>query len=403
MRKNALFSIALFFWLTSTVFAQIDPEKRELIQLGFNQPLEGRGPISGYLFYYDNRPEFLRTNITLRLAIAPVYLDSELGFAHALGDQTDFAVGAAGGGFADSYSEVRRGKLLDAESFTGHGGELSASIYHLFNPNQRIPLNAVLRGSAHYSTYSSDSKTDDNFELPSDRTSLNVRTGLRWGGKEPVMSPDLGMEISAWYEGQFRTESGDYGFNGDRAVRPSSHLFWARALLIYTLPELKHNFSVSLTTGTSLAADRFSSYRLGGVLPMASEFPLSLPGYYFQEISARQFALFSGQYSLPLDDAKHWNLTGIGTVARVDYVSGLEQPGHTHSGVGLGVGYRSKNDTWEINLGYSYGITAMRSHGRGAQSIGLIFQYDLEARHRETYYDIDSPYKSRGLFHFLGN
>lgn len=403
MRKTVLSSALLLFCLAPALFAQIDPEKRELFQLGFNQPIEGRGPISGYLFYYDNRPEFIRTNITLRLAIAPIYLDSELGFAHALGEQTDLAIGAAGGGFADSYSEVRLGKLIDEESFTGHGGELSASIYHLFNPDRTIPLSGILRGSAHYSTYSEDSNTDPNFKLPHDRTSLNVRAGLRWGGKEPVMRPDLGMELSAWYEGQFRTEYGKYGFDGDRTIRPSSHLFWARALLIYTLPELKHNFSLSMTTGTSLGADRFSSYRLGGALPMISEFPLSLPGYYFQEISARRFILFSGQYSLPLDDAKRWNLTAIGTVARVDYVHGLEQPGHTHSGAGLGIGYRSKNDTWEINLGYSYGITAIRNHGRGAQSIGLIFQFDLEARQRATYFDIDSPYKSRGLFHILGD
>lgn len=403
MRKSVLFSAIFFLCLASAAFAQIDPERRQLFQLGYNQPIEGRGPISGYGFYYRNQPGFLRTNITLRLAIAPIYIDSELGFSHALGEQTDLAIGAAGGGFADSYSEVRLGKLIDEESFTGHGGEVSASIYHRFNPNHTIPLSAVLRGSAHYSTYSEDSNTADNFELPQDRTSLNVRAGLRWGGKEPVMRPDLGMELSAWYEGQFRTEYGNYGFNGDRTIRPSSHLFWARALFIYTLPELKHNFSLSLTSGTSLAADRFSSYRLGGVLPLISEFPLSLPGYYFQEISARRFILFSGQYSLPLDEAKRWNITAIGTVARVDYVHGLEQPGHTHSGAGLGIGYRSKNDTWEINLGYSYGINAIRNHGRGAQSIGLIFQYDLEAKQRATYFDIDSPYKSRGLFRIFGD
>jgi hypothetical protein len=136
---------------------------------------------------------------------------------------------------------------------------------------------------------------------------------------------------------------------------------------------------------------------------LIAEFPLSLPGYYFQEISARRFILFSGQYSLPLDHEKRWNLTAIGTIAGVDYVSGLEQPGKTHSGAGLGIGYRSKNDTWEINVGYSYGIDAIRNHGRGAQSIGILFQFDLEARQRATYFDIDSPYKSRGLFRILGD
>ena len=66
---------------------------------------------------------------------------------------------------------------------------------------------------------------------------------------------------------------------------PNSHLFWGRALLAYTMPEWKHYFSVALTAGTSANADRFSAYRLGSVLPLASEFPLNLPGYYFQEIT----------------------------------------------------------------------------------------------------------------------
>ena len=403
MRKTFLWSGLFLFAAFSSAFGQIDPEKRILIQFGYNQPIEGRGPISAYAFYFRNDPDFFRTNITLRLAIAPIYVDSEIGFKHALGENTDFALGIAGGGFADSYSEVRRGRLKNGESFTGHGGEISAGVYHLFNPGRRIPLSGVVRVSAHRTIYSEDSDTSNDFVLPDDRTSMNVRAGVRWGGREPVMSPDLAMEISAWYEGQFRTAYGDYGFNGDRTVRPSSHLFWGRALLIYTLPELKHNFGASLTAGTSFGADRFSSYRLGGVLPLIAEFPLSLPGYYFQEISARQFALFSGQYSVPIDREKRWNVTALGSVAVVDYVSGLDQPGHTHSGVGMGVGYKSPK-AWQFILGYSYGFEAIRSHGRGAQSIGLIFQYDLEARHRDrVLLDIDSPYKSRGLFRIFGD
>src|ERR1035437_4130625 len=100
--------------------AQIDPVKRDLIQIGYNQPLEGRAPLAGYAVYYHNQPDFLRTNLTLRVALAPVYLDSELGFVHGLGPDTDFAIGAAGGGFADSYNEIRGGKWIVGESFDGH-------------------------------------------------------------------------------------------------------------------------------------------------------------------------------------------------------------------------------------------------------------------------------------------
>jgi hypothetical protein len=55
--------------------------------------------------------------------VAPTYVDSEFGLNHALAPQTDLAVGIAGGGFADSYSEIRRGRFLERESFTGHDGE----------------------------------------------------------------------------------------------------------------------------------------------------------------------------------------------------------------------------------------------------------------------------------------
>ena len=130
------------------------------------------------------------------------------------------------------------------------------------------------------------------------------------------------MELSIWYEGQFRTDSGPYGFNGvsyDRSVEEQSHLFWAEAALSYTLPKSQQNFYVRLTAGTSVDADRFSAYRLGGYLPLVAEFPLSLPGYYFQEISARQFVLFNANYLLPLDKSQRWNLEG----QRLQRVRGL--------------------------------------------------------------------------------
>ena len=81
--------------------AQIDPVARDLIQSGYNQAFEGHAPLAAYAFYYHNQPDFVQTNLTLRLAVAPVYVDSELGFVNGLGPNTDFAIGLAGGGFAD--------------------------------------------------------------------------------------------------------------------------------------------------------------------------------------------------------------------------------------------------------------------------------------------------------------
>jgi hypothetical protein len=353
-------------------YGQIDPVNRELIQLGYNGALEGRQPISAYAFYYRNVPDFPSTNLTLRLAVAPTYLDSELGIRHVLGENTDLGIGLAGGGFADNYWEIHQGAYDPSQSFNGYGAETSLSLYHLFNPGRMIPLNGLLRGSAHYSTYERDD-TADNFQLPKDRGTYSVRTGLRWGGREPTLFPALAMELSGWYEGQFRTGSGAYGY-GDRSVEPQSHLFWGEAFLAYTLPELKHSFSLGVTAGTSLQADRFSAYRLGALLPLISEFPLSLPGYYYEEISARQFVLVGGNYMLPLDQNQRWNFAAIAGTAVVDYLPGLAQPGHWNTGLGGGIFYKSP--VWKVLLSYGYGLDAIRSQGRGAQSIMVLLQFD---------------------------
>jgi hypothetical protein len=361
-----------------TLCAQIDPVNRELIQAGYNQPIEGHPPpLSGYGFYYWNQPGFLRTNLTLRLTVAPTYLDSELGISGVLDEHTDLGIHVAGGGFADTYDEIRQGIYRPQESFWGHDGEAGLALYHLFNPGQMIPLNGVLRGSAHYNVYEPNGDTAADFRLPGDHTTFSVRTGLRWGGREPTLFPPLAMELSAWYEGQFRTESGAYGSASEpRYLRPDSHLFWGEAFLGYTLPELKHSFSLGVTAGTSVDADRFSAYRLGGLLPLASEFPLSLPGYFNQELSARQFVVASGDYFLPLDHQQRWNLNATASSAVVGYLPGLEQPGAWNNGVGGGLLYRTS--AVKIMLGYGYGIDAIRSHGRGADSIGFWMQFDLK-------------------------
>jgi hypothetical protein len=381
------------------VFGQIDPVKRELLQFGYNAAFEGHSPLSAYAFYYRNQPDFLRTNLTLRLAMAPTYLDSELGISGALDSHTDFGIGVAGGGFADSFNEIRSGKLLPMESFDGFGGEVNASLYHLFNPGYQIPLNGVLRGIAHYATYAEGSQTSDNFRTPDPMGIFSVRTGLRWGGREPTLFPSLAMELSIWYQGEFRSDADHYGFNGDRSVNSHSHLFWGEAFLAYTLPKWRHSFNVSVTAGMSRQADRFSAYRLGGFLPLVAEYPLSLPGYYYQELTATRFVLLAGSYTVPLDSHQTWNVTATAATALVDYLPGFEQPERWNSGAGAGVFYTSR--TWRVMVDYGYGFDAIRSGGRGAHSIGLLFQIDLEPA-REAFFKAEPPGRWRGFERMLG-
>ncbi len=385
-------------WAALTARGQIDPEKRRLIQVGYNQPLEGRGPIAAYGFFYYNQPHFYATNLTLRLAVAPIYLDTELGFSGLIGPRTDVAVGLAGGGFADSYSEIRQGKYRREESFVGHGGEFSASLYHRFNPDQEVPVWAVLRGSVHESFYEADTDTDDRFRIPEERTTFHLRTGLRLGGQEPSLTEPLALELSLWHESQFRTSADRYGFAGDREMQPQSHSFWTRALLKYTSRDWEQSWEASLTAGTSTRADRFSAYRLGGILPFVSEFPLNIPGYYFQELSATRFALLNGQYSFPILPSKAWRFSTFAATGPIEYLDELRQPGHWHSGAGGGLTYISPAGTWFATLIYGHGFDALRTDGRGANQVALLFQYDFEAKRRgksRWFIPGSDPYRSR--------
>lgn len=369
----------LWLWLFVPLLAsaQIDPAARDLVQFGYNQAFQGHVPVAGYAFYYHNQPNFLQTNLTLRLAVAPVYVDSELGFVNGLGSNTDFGIGLAGGGFADSYNEIHGGTYYPSQSFEGNSAEISASLYHLFNPGEMIPLNYVLRGTAHYAFYNRNNDTASDFELPNDHADFSVRTGLRWGGVEPTLFPPLAMELSVWYEGHLRSDPGDYGFNNAYTLEQQSHQFWTEAALAYTLPKSQQSFYFRLTTGTSVDADHFSAYRLGGFLPLSSEFPLSLPGYYFQEISARQFVLFNANYLLPLDPKKIWSLDLNASTAVVDYLPGEGQPGNSLTGVGGGILYHSPSQRIKLMVNYAYGIDAIRAAGRGAGSIEVLMQIDL--------------------------
>ncbi len=374
-------SVGMLGWMASALcmWAQIDPVDRQLFQLGYNQPLQGRGPIAGYTFYYLNKPgAFNRTNLTFRLAIAPVFLDSQLGIKNALGPNTDLGIGLEGGGFADNFAEVRRGRFIRGESFVGHGGGTSVGVFHRFNPDNRIPLNGIIRAGFHYAAYGREDRTDPAFRIPDDLRHLNLRAGLRWGGRAPVLFPKVAMELSAWHETSFRSPATSYGFASDRSVENRSHLFWTRALLTYTLPEKEHHFSLSLTAGASTRTDRFSAYRLGGFLPLVAEFPLNIPGYYAQEITAQEFALANGFYSIPLDSEKRWFLALMVGSANVNYLQGFEQAGHWHTGAGGGIRYRSRNKAWQVALGYGYGFNALRKASKGAHSVGILLQYDFD-------------------------
>ena len=377
-RLTGLAALALLLMLAAPVSAQVDPEKRRLLQLGYDRPMSGAGPTGAYIFYYANEPHFLRENMTLRVALAPVYMDSELGFAH-VAPRTDAGLGLAGGGFADGYSEVRQGHYYREDSFNGHGGSVSGTLYPRLNPeSQMIPVNMVLRVSVNASVYSPTKNTAQGFVLPQDHFETRFRAGIRVGGEPPeLMAPRAG-ELSLWYQGYQRDRHGAYGYHGDRFLEQHSHLFWTRFKVSYKL-ESGRQFRVAAEAGGSSTPDRINAYRIGGLLPFASEFPLTLPGYYNGELTARRYGIFGFDYLVPLDDVKRWSAHGFGDAANVAYLRGLEQPDPWNEGAGVGVDYLSRGGILRTELNYAYGFNAMRAGGRGAHSVSFLAQLDLMA------------------------
>jgi hypothetical protein len=333
--------------------------------------------MGAYAFYYWNRPNVPATNMTLRLAIAPVYADAELGFKGLLGENTDVGVNVFGGGLYNSYYEVRQGNYYRDESFNGHGGGAALGLYHLFNPGATVPLNGIVRAGMNYHVFGDSSDTADNFKLPSDQPFYTLHTGLRWGGKEPLLTPRLAAELSVWYDLEYRPDHGFYGFGGDRELNSVSHRFLANAQLLYTMPRSENYIALGLLGGAVINADRFSAYRLGGSLPFTSEYPLMLPGYFYEELSAQDFGLSYALYAVPLDRAKSWSIFAGGATAVVNYVDGLEQSGKWNSGVTSGLSFKSKNRRLQAVTAFGYGIDAIRSDGRGGYSVAFLLQYNF--------------------------
>ena len=109
---------------------------------------------------------------------------------------------------------------------------------------------------------------------------------------------------------------------------------------------------------------------------------------------------FDGQYSFPLTHKRNLRLSFYGGAACVDYLNGLEQPGSLHSGAGGGLSFISPHGVWMATVLYAHGFEAIRHvDERGANQIGLIFQWDMEAKKRgkSRFFTPEvNPYGSRG-------
>jgi hypothetical protein len=187
------------------------------------------------------------------------------------------------------------------------------------------------------------------------------------------------MELSAWYERDWRLSAESYGFNDDRRINPGVNLYWLYAGMTYSFTNTGQTVSLALTAGGSSDADRLSAWRLGGMLPLSGEFPLMIPGYYYDELTAQQFVHLYGYYEFPLIPSQLLKFRLEGAAANLEYLPGFEQ-GPWQTGAGCAFIIEPREKKFKIILRYGYGFNAIRDGEKGAQSIGILFQYDLDAR-----------------------
>jgi hypothetical protein len=192
------------------------------------------------------------------------------------------------------------------------------------------------------------------------------------------------MELSVWYERQWRLNADPYGFDNDRTINPGVDLYWAYAGINYTFKHTGQRIALAVTAGGSGNPDRFSAWRLGGDLPLVSEYPLNIPGYYYEELTAQSFVHFYAAYDFPLIPSQTLKFRLEAAAANVSYLSGFEQTGPWQSGAGCALMYAPKGKNFQVALRYGYGFNALRNGEPGAQSVGLLFEYDFESRKRSS-------------------
>jgi hypothetical protein len=199
-------------------------------------------------------------------------------------------------------------------------------------------------------------------------------------GKQPLLRPELGLELSVWYEHQWRLDNQSYGYSDDRSINPNLGLYWLYAGFHYAFTNTGQNLAFAFTAGGSTDADQLGAWRLGGVLPLVAEFPLMMPGYYYEELTATRFQHFYGSYDIPLESSHRFQFRLEAATAHLTYLSGFEQPSSWQSGVGGGLTFAPKQKNFQIILRYGYGFNAIRNGHEGANSVGVLFQYNFEAR-----------------------
>src|SRR5262249_33585837 len=191
--------------------AQEDPEPRAYIEAGTEIPLKGNASLNGYAFFLWNKPNYPEPDQYLRVVLSPTYLQSELVQDNWPSDPYAVSIGLNGGGIRFGHDEFRNGVYKSEESFWGSGAEIPLSFYAGTELFDALPLEGQIRVTPSFVSYEDSLDTADRFVLPQDTGLFTGRVGVRLGGVPPELLPTLGVEVSAWYEATYRTNTAAFG------------------------------------------------------------------------------------------------------------------------------------------------------------------------------------------------
>ncbi len=379
LATRALTAASLLAIAAMPIRAQIDDARRFQLEGGYEQGIGQPGLNAPYIYAYYNRPGMFHSSSTFRLAIAPPYVNSELGIRNVFGHYADMGVGISGGGYAYGQNEVYRGDNRRGESFLGHGGGPSLTAYPHLGHIGPVPITGIARISAYYSDYVRSHQTASQFVLPPDQWTGVLRAGVRMGGQEPGLDKSPAMEVSFWGESYLREHRAvyGYGYGGDREVHDKTNLYWSRILFSYKMKN-GVRFEAITNFGAGSQIDRFSAYRLGGMLTQNAEFPYVLPGYFSQEIAARRFAHMYLRGGVALDDKKKYTINFFAAGASIAPVIGTDPGGAQHAGAGASFEFTPRKGAFHGMLAYGYSPTALRGDRRGGHGLALSMELNFE-------------------------
>lgn len=357
--------------------AEIDPERRTNMEIGFAGPVHSNGPLGGYGLLLFNRPHIFNED-TYLLAIVSPYLYTEI--IRDKWPSPGQAIGMSiGGGFLNNdFDQVRDGSYKRDESFRGDGADAALSYYLRPPPiGGLMPVDGVLRISSRFARYQHSGDTDPRYLLPEDSFIHAARVGVRIGGVPPELLPEKALEFSLWHEANYRVDAPAHGLPA--RLQPTEHLTqqtWGRLGGIMPV-WLGHTASLMMSAGMSGHTDELSCYRLGSGLRFQDEFPYILHGYYFRELFARSFFLLNTSYRFaPVPDLQNVQLRLNYDYSQISYLSGHELPRTSLNGLGIDlILLFAKNVT--LTTGYGYGVDAPRHGGFGGHQVNVMFEWKL--------------------------